>query len=464
MTTKAETKIRRALDRTIDEFPFFAALAARWTIREARKGEPVETFATNGPELVFSRAFADELTNEEVAWVILHELGHLFLGHHVRLADIDADPKTKNVGADLALNSIIRGRTPERMLRFACFPGRGTFEGMPDGKDMEFYVSALRRNEGQDERDGGEDEPEQGGSDEETGETGKAAQNESSSDSASENSESASEGSESQAESSESGSEGSESGSEGSGTPAKSLDELGTGEIGEVLPAPEPAEGEKSEEQRWTEAVADGVNAARAAGRLPGWISEAAGKILSSKRTISWKELLRRFMQDVSKNQLTFARPNRRSAWRSDVVLPSRFSRDSGKGAILVDTSGSMSLEGMNIAIEEIEKILSTFADAKVTLFQADTRMIDEAERTFSKTDFPIRIPVEWRGRGGTDMNPPLRKIALRRSEFSWLVVLTDGYWDMAGAVDAGIPTLYVITPNGSTSSKPRFGKLLPIE
>jgi predicted metal-dependent peptidase len=494
-TIPAEKKIRRGLDEILDRFPFFSAIVARWKVSESSR---VSTFATDGPNLFWNRSFVDQLSHRDVAWTILHEAGHVFLGHHVRIAKIDATPKAKNVGCDLALNDIIRSGAPERMVKFACFPGLGSYAHLPKDRDAEFYISQIGREAAQDEQDDGSDEPDEENEADKGGDDSDASEGDSGSDeseSETESSENGSGGSESDSEGSgsESDSEGSESGSDasesdsgesesdeessgsgsdasgsgeessGSGEPSETnLDDLGTGDLGEVLPAPEAKEGEKSEEEAWRQVVSDGITAARIAGNLPGYIEQISSNLFASKKTIGWKELLRRFMQEVSKAQLSFARPNRRSAWRSDVILPTRHSRDSGKGCVLVDTSGSMSEDACNSALGEIEEILSAFQDASVTLLQCDTRLI-EGERKFSKQDFPLKVPVSWLGRGGTDLTPALRKIALRRGEFSWLAVITDGFWSMDSVIDAGIPTIYVITPHGARS-KARFGTTIRMD
>lgn len=446
--TKAETKVRRAMEALLDRHPYFTGIVAHWKVVE--DNERTQTMATNGAELIWNRSFVDTLTHDECKWVVLHEAGHCFLGHHIRLQG--ADRKLANVAFDLALNDLIANTAPERMRKLACFPGVGRYVDMPKNQDAEFYFRALggmqeeKQDEQVDQSDEGDQDQDQGEQIDEGGEEGEEG---------SESTE-ASEG-----ESEEQGGEGNSAQGSARAQGKGDLNEVEPGEVGEVLEGETDETGEG--EREWQQSVGDGINAARLAGNLPGWVEQLAGTLLAPKRTVNWKDELRRWMQDVSRSQLSYTRPNRRSAWRSDVIMPSRYSRDSGKGCVLVDTSGSMSEDDMNTALSEIEKILAAFADAEVTMLQCDTRLIDR-EQKFRKSDFPLRVPQSWMGRGGTDLNPALRQIAMRRAQWSWLVVITDGYWHMGGAVDTGLPTIYVITANGAAcGGQPGRAKVVKI-
>lgn len=455
--TKAETKIRRALDGLLQRHPYFTGIIARWKVVEGNA--ITKTMATDGKRLIWNRSFVDTLTHDECSWVVLHEAGHCFLGHHMRLVG-QGTPDQRNVAFDLALNDLIRDTTPDRMRQLGCFPGIGQFASMPRNEEAEFYFRSLAKQEQQDEQDGDQSDEQDGSEgdgdeqeqqDEQSGSEDGDDQSDASSEQEAQDGSGEGEGDEGDEDSgaSEGSAQGGEEAQDGS-----DLSKIGQGEVGEVLEA-EDDEDSGETEREWQDAVADGITAARLAGNLPGWVEQKAGAMLSAARKINWKDELRRWMQETSKAQLSFNRPNRRSAWRTDVILPTHHSRDNGKGCVLVDTSGSMSEADMNIALDEISKILSAFADAEVTMLQCDTRLIDR-EQKFRKTDFPLRAPQSWFGRGGTDLNPALRQIAMRRASWNWLIVITDGYWDMSAAVDTGLPTIYVITPHGCVSTAGR--------
>jgi len=134
----------------------------------------------------------------------------------------------------------------------------------------------------------------------------------------------------------------------------------------------------------------------------------------------------------------TFSRPNRRRAFvqeRFGIILPARRSRSLGDVALVVDTSGSMSLDECNVALRWIEETVGAFRSARITAIQADTRVIEEATRTYTAFDFPLDArAVEWRGRGGPDLAPAIARAASLRP--CCLVVASDMEWDYEDVAD----------------------------
>src|SRR5260370_38488563 len=120
-----------------------------------------------------------------------------------------------------------------------------------------------------------------------------------------------------------------------------------------------------------------------------------------------------------------------------------------------------MPLPAMNVGLTEMEAILATFARCEVTLRMADTRLID-TERIFHRWDFPLRIPVEWIGRGGTDLAGAIKQIADSR-KFKGIVVVSDMRWHAAPSKNPGVPGLGGTTENIKhlpPYSTPSFGQV----
>jgi predicted metal-dependent peptidase len=158
----------------------------------------------------------------------------------------------------------------------------------------------------------------------------------------------------------------------------------------------------------------------------------------------------------------TYDHPNRRTAWRADVVFPDNHTKEAAPGCVLADTSLSMSLALMNASLTEMEAILATFTRCDVTLRMADTRLTDY-ERTFHRWDFPLQIPVEWMGRGGTNLAPAIKEIADSR-KYKWIAVVSDMKWDAASCEDPGVPVLWVTTEDITHMppySTPTFGQVI---
>jgi predicted metal-dependent peptidase len=113
------------------------------------------------------------------------------------------------------------------------------------------------------------------------------------------------------------------------------------------------------------------------------------------------------------------------------------------------------------VAITFIERALQIFPDCKVRMRQADTRTIVGADRTFSRFDFPMQIPLEWQGRGGTDLSPSIAEIA-KEGNYEWLIIVTDMEWSVSQAVDPKIPTLWLTTEEIHGARRtPTFGQVV---
>lgn len=211
--------------------------------------------------------------------------------------------------------------------------------------------------------------------------------------------------------------------------------------------------------EEWEDRVATGVMTSKNCGNLPGWVKEVSR--VETEAKIDVESLLKQFMTRYAPTRTSYSRPNRRSVYRSDVILPSLRARELGEGMVLVDTSGSMDSSDCQVAITFIERALQIFPDCKVRMRQADTRTIVGADRTFSRFDFPMQIPLEWQGRGGTDLSPSIAEIA-KEGNYEWLIIVTDMEWSVSQAVDPKIPTLWLTTEEIHGARRtPTFGQVV---
>jgi predicted metal-dependent peptidase len=235
---------------------------------------------------------------------------------------------------------------------------------------------------------------------------------------------------------------------------------------GELLPHPAMEDMDEDEiaeaKQEWEQQVAEGINNAKQQGNLPGWVREMV-KEYDHESPVNPEMLLRQFMTQYAPTSTSYSRPNRRSAYRKDLLIPAQRAKDLSPGYILVDTSGSMSEPECNTALALIEKTCRLFPHVKLTMGQADTRLIADAEKTFTLSDFPLRIPHEWAGRGGTNLAPAIKEVGESR-KYEWLIVISDMEWHVDRAVDPRIPTLWLTTQEiRDAYQKPKFGQVVPI-
>ena len=107
LTTKE--KITRQVIALTDSHPFWAYLILKLKITEDTQGlipEGAGAGINIKGELKYKKDFIDFCTEEELKFVLAHEVGHLVFGHLLRLGT--RDPKGWNYATDFVLNSILQ--------------------------------------------------------------------------------------------------------------------------------------------------------------------------------------------------------------------------------------------------------------------------------------------------------------------------------------------------------------------
>lgn len=140
----ARETVSEAIQMLFTRYPLFANIAARWEIIEDKTGAITQTMATDGKRLLYNPAFVDSLGVQECCWVLYHESGHCFLGHHLRLKNIGTK-ESRNIAFDLALNSLIREDCPEGQLRgMMLAPGFGSYADYEMDQTSEYYHKKIQ--------------------------------------------------------------------------------------------------------------------------------------------------------------------------------------------------------------------------------------------------------------------------------------------------------------------------------
>ncbi len=103
MDQEAFKKMTRAKILLLAKAAFFGQLAVRLEFKEDRN-LPYKTMATDGLKILYDPDFVKARTDEEIRWVICHEIMHCALYHFLRK---QANPTTWNAAADYAINQLI---------------------------------------------------------------------------------------------------------------------------------------------------------------------------------------------------------------------------------------------------------------------------------------------------------------------------------------------------------------------
>ena len=128
-----------------------------------------------------------------------------------------------------------------------------------------------------------------------------------------------------------------------------------------------------------------------------------------------------------------------------------------------IDTSGSMSDHSLGVMLGEIDAIRRTCA-CDLTVLQFDARIHAVAEFSrWSDEDETVGSTKMMRvfGRGGTNLRLPFTWAEGERRNgrsISALIVCTDGYGPLPTEAPAGLPVLFLLTPQ---HAPPEFGEQL---
>jgi predicted metal-dependent peptidase len=181
----------------------------------------------------------------------------------------------------------------------------------------------------------------------------------------------------------------------------------------------------------------------------------AAAHVVSALRGLyrtPWEMALQKWLESVAPGERTFVRPSRRGADRSDVVLPGR-KRESWMLNVVLDTSGSMT-EAIPQALGAIADFCETHAIDDIRLVQCDTAVgSDEILSPAALAQYRVS------GFGGSDLSPALLKLA-DDVQVTAAVVITDG--DIAYP-DEPMPydVLWVLPVPANPGFRPRYGHVI---
>ena len=432
-------KINLAHDYIYDEHPIGLPHLSQWEVRESVE---IPTACTNGKHMIYNPEWIGKLPSNVVKAIVLHELAHVLFGHQLRRND--RDPKLWNIAADLEINGYLVQwycdlnaymELREDGIAQGIFPEYGRYKNLPSNRSAEWYYNKLvdQINETPDpeeeEESGIYSEPVHIPIDELNDGEGEGE----------------GEGEEER--------EGSPSKSEADQVFQRRMKEFLKEDddlpgFGEVQDAPSLEEDRLDAEEDWKETVSQAVVLQKEQGRGFGQEVDVFEKLTNKRNKENWKSVLHDWVTKRSLGGYTYKRMNRRSAYRRDICLPSNRTKNSTRGVIITDTSGSMGRNEMDEAIRVIDKVCRAFSKAEVTLIQCDTRVIDEHIKTFKRHDFPLKVPERWYGRGGTDMYPPIKWVAERANQFDWCIIVSDMYWEIMYKPEdvphTKVPTVYL--------------------
>lgn len=392
MITKMQ---RRTLTRMIDirnrilgRHPFYGQLMMNLKFGTA----PCGTACTDMEHLIFDPDFAEALSDEEMTFVMLHEVMHCALKHCTRGRGLSRE--AFNIACDIVVNSNILQSM--RLKEFSIM-SEPVMHLAPDGREgclytaEEVYRMLISPNEPVIDGEVGES-PEEG---------------------------------------EENSVDGRESGQIDSHAVWSSVDE-------ETTPVGD----------RWDAAVqiaAKGCSSASVPPSVRDYVLR-----LENESQVNWKEILHEFIQLYSDRfDFSFAPADRRFA-SCDLIIPS-FAESWGEKVeklwFCVDTSGSMSVETISEIMTEIMQAILMFEKLSGMISFFDTSITEpvpfEDAQDFSR--------IRPQGGGGTSFDVIFRYMKDKMEEDlpCAVIILTDGYCSYPKESEAlNVPVLWIIYDN----------------
>ena len=150
----SKIRIQLLWDRDDKGHAFYGAVLVKMKIIEKNS---IKTFATDGRDIFYNKEYAESLDFEPLKGVIVHEVGHRFLMHHVRQQERDAE--IWNIACDLSMNQVLE-RSGFVLPKGALFDPK--FDGWMAEKIYNYIYPKIKAKQQQQQQQGQNGQGDQG--------------------------------------------------------------------------------------------------------------------------------------------------------------------------------------------------------------------------------------------------------------------------------------------------------------
>ena len=420
------------------KYPFIGSIALRMDMVPVRDLR-VRTACTDGNSVYFDIAFLSSLSRDEQTFVLAHEIWHAVMMHLVRRQN--RDPQLFNIATDKEVNAMLKNdglRPPAEVL----FPDKDE-EGKCAEEIYEMLLKKMKNQQKQNQQNGKGGQGNSGNGNEDGSLNGQFDKHiydgmEDGQPNGNDNNGQPN-----------GGNDGDESGStDGNGQPSpygKVTDKYG--EVGFGSDYQPKVSKDFADKMRET-IVAEAQRCEKMKGNLPAHIKALVKKVTSAE--IPWQEVLARFVtRCYNSGKRSWIPPNRRHV-HNGLYLQSR-QADKIRLACVIDTSGSTCGDRGKF-LAELNSLIKSFGLYDLWLIECDADV--GAVKHYTQDDY-LEQEIEngeyaMTGGGGTELLPGFNAIVDEQMEVDAVICLTDGYIDHIPTNPTGLPTLWVITKDGT--------------
>lgn len=455
---KAFEVLSNARHQLLAKYPFIGSIALRMDLIPVRD-KRIRTACTDGNAVYFDIAFLSSLSTDEQKFVLAHEIWHAVLLHLTRRGN--RNPTLFNIATDKEVNYLLKedGLIPPENL---CFPDEDEV-----GKSAEeIYEMLLKKMKKQQKNNNGKNQKNGSGKFPIGNGNPSSTQVDGNNDDTHNNDGTGSggnkdgklegqfdkhvyEGDEDEKDNSRpdenGGNQPGKNGKDGEGAGNSITDKYG--EVGyDADFKPTIAKG-FADRMRET-VISEAQRVEKMRGSVPSHVKEFIKKLMTPE--VKWEEVLAQFVtRCYNSGSRSWIPPNRRHI-HNDVYLQSR-QASKIRLACIIDTSGStMGDRGKFMA--ELNSLIKSFGMFDLYLIECDAEV--GAIKHFTQDDNLEQIieagEYTMTGGGGTAMTPGLQAIIDEQMEVDAALVLTDGFIEEIPTNPTGLPTLWIITKDGT--------------
>lgn len=396
--------------RLLQKEPFYGTIAINLLLQSVEKDHPyIKTAAVDGKNFFYNPCFIDALDDEELIFLVAHEVMHCVLRHLTRRGK--RDPKVWNYAGDYIINYIL---VRDKVGRFPAVGGLYE-EEYGNHTTEELYEKLM---EDAQNGDGGGSGPGGGGNFDDHIEINISGDGDGNGD------------------------------GDGSG----SGDDPSNGSM--TITESEAAE----MESELTATIMQAADLGRKAGKCPAEIERLIEQLVEPK--MNWRDIVRETAKAQVTSDYTWRRPNRRFM-ASGIILPSLTVDDHFDFVVGIDASGSMSNDQLRDFLSEIYSIGDAFMSFKLGVFTFDTKVYNFQE--FDQDNIDDLLEYNPKGGGGTDFTCCWEYFKEHDITPETFIMLTDGMpFDSWGDPDY-CETVFLIHDKYSIANKVKapFGTTL---
>lgn len=411
----ASTKIKRA-HIALMKHPETAMYSGIILMGKTTVEDGVPTAYTDGFNKVYGEEFINNLKDENVRGIVLHETLHIALKHVHRFnKEFKKDALLINMATDFVVNDIINSLEDKTI---AVLPEGALYDPFFHNWDTREVYNYLKKNSKQKPKP--QDDAPCDGNDGNSGNSGNDGDV--------------------------------EVNVNGKKYVYKQLDEHDFGKLMEGMTPEQVKEFTEKVDRAMQEG---GILAGTMGKKVPRSISD----LLIPK--VNWWDVLREFVTNSMRgsDEYTWRKFNKR-LMANDMYMPSMENETVGELIYAIDTSGSIDERALTEASTELANLCDLLNPSKVRVLWWDTEV--HGEQVFTDNYSNLAKMLKPMGGGGTRVSCVSQYIKDNNIKAEAVIVFTDGYVEGDIKWDISVPTLWVVTENRHFN--PPVGKLVKYE